>query len=115
MELPFWRTRLAERFGVELVTPERPAREMVHRVIYGELCLGRIESSSRRAYAAVIDQLRDAGAEALVLGCTEIGLLIGQSDSSLRIFDTSTLHAAAGVDYSLRGREARQLDQALQL
>jgi aspartate racemase len=106
MELPFWPDRLMARFGVELVMPDAAARALVHRVIYEELCVGRLEETSRAAYGRVIDQLRASGAEAVILGCTEIGLLIGAADSSLRIFDTTVLHAAAAVDASL-ARDAR--------
>ena len=105
MELPFWRDRLLARFGIELLTPGAPERSVVHRVIYEELCLGRIEEASRVAYSRIIDQLRDAGAEAVILGCTEIGLLVGEADSSLPIFDTAVLHAAAAVDFSLRAHQ----------
>ena len=101
MELPFWRNRLLGRFGIEMMTPDAPEREVVHRVIYEELCMGRIEDASRRAYSEIIDQLRDAGAEAVILGCTEIGLLISARDSSLPVFDTTALHAAAAIDFSL--------------
>jgi aspartate racemase len=105
MELPFWRTRLADKFGVEMIIPDATARSVVHRVIYEELCRGKIEDSSRQAYIKVIEQLRDAGAEALILGCTEIGLLIDQKNSPLPLFDTSVLHASAAVELSLADEE----------
>ena len=71
----------------------------VHRVIYEELCRGRIEPASRRAYTGTIDALKRDGAEAAILGCTEIGLLIGAADSALPVFDTTHLHAAMAVDW----------------
>ncbi|AHG93013.1 aspartate racemase (plasmid) [Gemmatirosa kalamazoonensis] len=99
MELPFWRERAAERAGVDVVVPDAADRALVHRVIYEELVLGRIEPSSRAAYVDVIDRLRAAGAEAVVLGCTEITLLIGADDSPLPVFDTTALHAAAAAAF----------------
>jgi aspartate racemase len=99
MELPFWRARLEERCGIELDVPDAGDRETVHRIIYEELCLGQTEPRSRDAYVDVISRLADRGAEAVVLGCTEITLLISAADSPLPVFDTTALHAAAGVDF----------------
>jgi aspartate racemase len=93
------RDRLAARFGVQTRLPAAAARAEVHRVIYEELCRGRVEPASRAAYVGVIEALRADGAEAVILGCTEIGLLIGPADSPLPVFDTTTLHAAAAVDW----------------
>ena len=101
MELPFWRERLAERFGVSLAVPAAEDRVLVHRVIYEELVRGRIEPRSRADYADVIHHLASAGAEAVVLGCTEITLLIGTGDSPLPVFDTTALHAEAAVAFSM--------------
>src|SRR5690349_7976126 len=103
MELPFWRDRLAERAGVDLVVPDAEDRALVHRVIYEELVRGRVEPRSRAAYVDVIRRLGDAGAEAVVLGCTEIGLLVGAADSPLPAFDTTALHAAAAAEFILGG------------
>lgn len=99
MELPFWRDRLLQGFGVDLVVPEDDDRAVVHRVIYEELCLGRIEAASRTAYADIILRLATQGAEAAILGCTEITLLIEPADSPLPVFDTTALHAASAVDF----------------
>ncbi len=101
MELPFWRDRLAERTDVDLVVPAAADRALVHRVIYEELVHGRVEPRSRAAYADVIRRLADAGADAVVLGCTEIRLLVGAADSPLPVFDTAALHVAATVDFIL--------------
>jgi len=101
MELPFWRERLAERAGIELCVPSASDRETVHRIIYEELCVGRIEASSRARYVEIIDRLASNGAQAVVLGCTEIGLLISARDSPLPVFDTTTLHARAAVHFAL--------------
>ena len=95
MTLPFWRDRLRDRFGVALLVPGEADRDVVHGVIYDELVRGRIEPASRAAYAAIIARLADAGAEAVVLGCTEITLLISPADSPIPVFDTTGLHAAA--------------------
>jgi len=101
MELPFWRERLAERAGIDLCVPNPADREMVHRIIYEELCVGRIEARSRECYVQVIDRLAARGAQAVVLGCTEIGLLIGPDDSPVPVFDTTALHAEAAVTFAL--------------
>ena len=103
MELPFWRDRLRERFGIELAVPEAEDRAEVHRIIYEELCRGRILESSRAFYVAAIERLAGAGAEAVILGCTEIGLLVRPSDAPLPVFDTTVLHAKAAVDFCLGG------------
>jgi aspartate racemase len=101
MELPFWRQRLRDRFGVDLAVPDEADRTVVHDVIYKELCLGRIEPRSRAAYAHIIDRLAGAGAEAVVLGCTEITLLVRREDTVLPVFDTTALHADAAVEFAL--------------
>jgi aspartate racemase len=101
MEQDFYRDRLTERFGVEVLVPEEPGRTLVHDVIYDELVLGQIEEASRAGYAAVVRDLADAGAEGIVLGCTEIGLLIGPRDSPVPLFDTTRLHAERAVDLAL--------------
>jgi aspartate racemase len=93
------RDHLARFYGVETLIPGEPGRGEVHRVIYEELCRGRLEAASRARYAGIIGDLARDGAEAVILGCTEIGLLIGPGDSPLPVFDTTTLHAAAAVDW----------------
>jgi len=104
MELPFWRERLQERFGIALVVPDADDRTVVHDIIYDELCRGKIEPRSREAYVAIIDRLSQAGAEAVVLGCTEITLLVRAEDTRLPVFDTTALHAEAAVEFALTGR-----------
>ncbi|RFF27443.1 MULTISPECIES: aspartate/glutamate racemase family protein [unclassified Wenzhouxiangella] len=108
MEQPFYRQRLAERFGLEVLVPGEADREMVHRVIFDELCAERIESDSRRAYQRVIADLAEQGAEAVILGCTEIALLIGEDDVALPVFDTTELHVRAAVDFALGEHEPPQ-------
>ncbi len=102
MEEDFYRSRLRERHGLEVLVPQAVDRDLVHRVIYEELCLGRILDSSRQQYRDVIERLIAAGAQALILGCTEITLLIGPADSPVPLFDTTLLHARAAADWSLR-------------
>jgi len=98
MEQAFYRDRLAQRHGLEVLVPNEADRALVHRVIYDELIAGVVSESSRAAYRAVIARLVDRGAEAVILGCTEIMLLIGAEDSTVPLFDTTALHAAAAVN-----------------
>jgi aspartate racemase len=100
MERPFYRDRLAAA-GLEVLIPSDPDRREVHRVIYDELVAGKFEPSSRQIYREVIARLVERGAQAIVLGCTEIMLLVDQSDSAVPLFDTTTLHAMAAVDLAL--------------
>jgi aspartate racemase len=101
MEKAFYRERLEREHGLEVLVPEADERAMVHRVIYDELVGGVVRSESRAAYLAVVESLRARGAEGIILGCTEIMLLIGQADTDLPVFDTTTLHALAAVDFAL--------------
>lgn len=100
MEQDFYVERLRAH-GLEVLLPDAEQREIVHRVIYDELCLGRIEATSRSAYRAIVADLAERGADAVILGCTEISLLIGPDDSPLPLFDTTLLHARAAVDFAL--------------
>lgn len=97
----FYRKRLEERHGIKVMIPEAPDREVVHRVIYDELVLGEIRAESRKVYLRVINSLKAEGAQGVILGCTEIPLLVKQSDVDLPVFDTTTLHAEAAVDWAL--------------
>jgi aspartate racemase len=101
MEQEFYRGRLVDRYGLNVLVPDAPDRETVHRIIYAELCLGQIVPASRSAYQAVIGRLVAAGAKGIILGCTEIGLLIGDADSPVPVFDTTRLHAMAAVNMAL--------------
>ena len=101
MELPFWRERLRDRYAIDLVVPDEEARALIHRVIFDELCRGKINPGSRAQYIEITNRLQDAGAEAVVFGCTEIGLLLSPDNVSVPAFDTTALHAAAAVKYSL--------------
>lgn len=101
MEQPFYRERLADRFGIETVVPDDSGRREVNRVIFEELVHGRIEQSSRERFRREMARLAEAGAAAIVLGCTEIGLLVEPGDSALPLYDTAILHAAAAVEWLL--------------
>lgn len=101
MEDDFYRGRLAEDHGLEVVVPDPGDREIVHQVIYGELVLGHIEQKSRERFAGIIGRLVSSGAEGVILGCTEIGLLVKDGDSSVPLFDTTVIHAEAAVDLAL--------------
>lgn len=101
MEQDFYRDRLVALHGIEVVVPDEDDREAVHRVIYDELCVGVVDGSSRRLFRGVIDRLVRAGAQAVILGCTEIGLLVGPGDSPVPLFDTTALHARAAADWAI--------------
>ncbi|PWW42828.1 aspartate/glutamate racemase family protein [Chromohalobacter israelensis] len=101
MEQDFYKQRLSERYGIDVVVPDDTQRECVHRVIFEELCLGRIEPASREAFLAVIDALHARGAQAVILGCTEIAMLIKATDTQVPLYDTTALHAQAAVKRAL--------------
>ncbi|AWN48995.1 aspartate racemase [Methylobacterium terrae] len=101
MEQDFYKGRLAERHGLDVLVPEPDDRAEVHRVIYQELVQGRAEPASREAYRAIIARLVERGAEAIILGCTEIMLLVRPDDSAVPLFDTTAIHAEAAVDFAL--------------
>ncbi|MYW68148.1 amino acid racemase [Streptomyces sp. SID8379] len=100
MEQAFYRDRLASH-DLEVLTPDADSRALVHRVIYEELCLGVVREDSREAYRKVIAELVAAGAQGIVLGCTEIELLVTESDSPVPLFPTARLHAEAAVSLAL--------------
>ena len=100
MEQEFYKSRL-ERKGIRVLVPGSEDREFVNRVIYQELCLGRIKQDSRDRYKKVIQSLTNAGSEGIILGCTEIGLLVRQEDSTVPLFDTTVIHAKGAVDRAL--------------
>ena len=101
MEQDFYKGRLQEKFGLEVLVPDEAGRERVHRIIYDELCLGEIRASSRAKYLAIIAGLAAAGAEAVILGCTEIALLVGDARAAVPLYDTTAIHAEAAVALAL--------------
>ena len=103
MEEDFYRGRLVERHGLEVLIPADRERETVHRVIYDELVVGKIKPSSKIQYLDIVGGLVRDGAAGIILGCTEIGLLVAQEDLEVPVFDTTRIHARAAVDYALEG------------
>jgi aspartate racemase len=102
MEQGFYRERMWERFGIEVITPDEAGRAEVHRLIYEELCRGRFEPASREALRGQVAALADRGAQAAILGCTELGLLLpAESAAALPLFDSTDLQARAAVDWML--------------
>jgi aspartate racemase len=101
MERDFYRDRLGARHGLSVVVPGAEDRAVAHRIIYDDLVAGVVTEASRDAYRAIIARLVDAGAEAIILGCTEIMLLVQPEDSPVPLFDTTTLHAAAAVELAM--------------
>ena len=101
MEQDFYKGRLQARFGLTVLVPDEAGRERVHRIIYDELCLGEIRASSRAEYLAIIAGLAAAGAEAVILGCTEIALLVGDARAAVPLYDTTAIHAEAAVALAL--------------
>ncbi len=107
MEQDFYVGRLRDRHGLTVLTPDQQDRALVHRVIYDELCVGIVRDASRAEYRRVMQQLADRGAQAILLGCTEIDLLVGPADSPVPVFDTTRLHAERAVELALAGEPDR--------
>ena len=103
MEQEFYKGRLIDHHGLDVLVPDEADRAVVHRIIYEELVQGRLEPSSREAYRGVIARLVARGAQAIILGCTEIMLLVSEADSTVPLYDTTTLHAEAAVDRAIGG------------
>lgn len=103
MEQDFYKARLQDAFGIEVVVPDDTEREAVHRIIFDELCQGKINSDSRERYLEIIDSLHQQGAQAVILGCTEIALLVEQAHTHVPLYDTTALHASRAVARALKG------------
>ena len=101
MEESFYKGRLTDKYGLLVLIPERAERELVHRVIFEELCVGEIKQASKEHYIQIMNRLAENGAEGIILGCTEIGLLVGDKDARVPLFDTTVIHAEAAVEYAL--------------
>lgn len=101
MEQDFYRERLRQRHGLAVLVPTQDQRAMIHRVIYDELCVGKVLPASRAAYRQVMAELAARGAEAIILGCTEIALLVDQADATLPLFDTTAIHAHMAAEWAL--------------
>lgn len=102
MEQDFYKGRLTDKYGLDVIVPDANDRSFIHRVIYEELCLGTVTAEAKDGYLLVTDRLAAEGAEAVILGCTEIGLLVKQEDTEVDLFDTTEIHAQAAVNACLR-------------
>jgi len=102
MEEDFYKGRLIKKYGLDVLIPNENDRQIVHDVIYQELCLGKINHSSKKQFIRIINNLVKDGAEAVILGCTEIPLLVQQKDVKVLLFDTTRIHAETAVEYSLK-------------
>ena len=101
MEDDFYKGRLIDKHGLDVIVPTEDERLAVHQIIYDELCLGEIRQASRQRYVGIMDNLVRRGAQGIILGCTEIGLLVGAEDASVPVFDTTRIHAEAAVAFAL--------------
>ena len=101
MEQAFYKERLHERHGLDVIVPDQGDRDIVHRIIYDELCLGVARDKSRGEYRRIMDGLVARGAQSIILGCTEISLLVGQDDATVQLFDTTAIHARSAAEAAL--------------
>lgn len=101
MEHDFYKGRLNRKYGLDVLVPSIEDRKIVHDIIYQELCLGQIVDDSKAEYLRIIEGLAEKGAEAVILGCTEIGMLINQSDTGVKLYDTTAIHAEKAVEYAM--------------
>lgn len=104
MEQDFYKSRLINKFGIEVVVPNDDERTVVHNVIYDELCKGILKSESKEQYLSIVNNLFEQGAEAVILGCTEIALLIQQKDTDVPLYDTTEIHAASAVELAVKDK-----------
>jgi len=101
MEQNFYKGRLNENFGLNVLVPNDEDRQTIHKVIYHELCLGKVQADSKTEYLRIIAMLAKQGAEAVILGCTEIGMLVNQGDTQVKLFDTTAIHVEKAVEYAI--------------
>jgi aspartate racemase len=101
MELDFYRKRISEQYKIDVVVPELHDRQIVHDIIYQELCQGQIEAESREVYLAIIDRMREQKIDGVILGCTEIGMLLQPQHTDIKLYDTTAIHAQQAVDRAL--------------
>jgi aspartate racemase len=101
MEQDFYKGRLSENYGLNVLVPNETDRKIIHNIIYKELCLGEIHPNSKVEYLRIIEALATQGAEAVILGCTEIGMLVEQDDTEVTLFDTTYIHAQKAVEYAI--------------
>jgi len=103
MEQDFLKGHLVDKFNLDVIIPGADSRQIVHEVIYNELCLGSIRKESKQSYCEIIEEMAKSGAQGVILGCTEISLLVQSADVSLPLFDTTAIHCRKAVDFSLNG------------
>ncbi|WP_394201955.1 aspartate/glutamate racemase family protein [Shewanella waksmanii] len=103
MEQDFYKARLTDHHGIDVIIPSSAQRELVHSVIYDSLCQGQVKQQDREQYLEVINDLASQGAQAIILGCTEIGMLITPKDTDIPLYDTTEIHAKSAVDWALSG------------
>jgi len=101
MEQDFYKGRLIDRYGLDVIVPSNKDRQVIHKTIYEELCLGEVKEDSRSEYLRIIDLLASQGAEAVILGCTEIGMLVNQNNTNVELLDTTEIHAKKAVEYAI--------------
>lgn len=101
MQKPFMKDKIHQQFAINILTPSDTDQQNVHDIIYHELCLGKFSQQSKQTYLSIINRLVDNGAKGIILGCTEIGLLINQGDTDVPLFDTTKIHVEAAVDFAL--------------
>jgi len=104
MEQEFYKKRLSNKYGLKVLIPNQIDRKIIHKTIYQELCHGKIEPASKAEYLRIITSLELQGAEAVILGCTEIGMLVNQTDTHIKLFDTTSIHAQKAVEYALQNK-----------
>jgi aspartate racemase len=102
MELDFYRKRISEQHAIEVVVPDLHDRQMVHDIIYQELCQGQIEPESREVYLAIIERMREHQIDGVILGCTEIGMLLQPQHTDIKLYDTTAIHAQLAVNWALQ-------------
>ena len=102
MEYDFYKGRLNKKYGLNVIVPDDADRDIVHNIIYQELCLGKTIESSKKEYLRIIERLSSLGADAVILGCTEIGMLVKETDTDVKLYDTTEIHAAKAVEYAIR-------------
>ena len=101
MEKPFYKERLLNKYGIDVIVPDMELRNLAHKIIYDELCLGTINNDSRNTYLKIIQELKFQGAEAVILGCTEISLLVEQRHTNVNLYDTTAIHVSKAVQFAL--------------
>ncbi len=102
MEQDFYKNTIQANFDIEVIVPNKEDIKIVHKIIYEELCLGKINDSSKKEYLRIMDLLKAKGAQGVILGCTEIGMLVSQNDTNIKLFDTTSIHALEAVNKALK-------------